>query len=326
MSTTSTFHPPYLRYEIPTDMLQIQKNINALKKASLFKQPIKKSDIKITEISKGTLHITDTNIIQELSSQKQIAKGVSISKASKSSPNPNTNNVTKSILAVSTISIDVTPNGNVPLGFNCKKTFIASNNFGADTCYWNLRFKNLATGNFDIVKYLGGTSTPGPSDHSITFDLDFDTYNQAAYVANNGLAIFKIECQGWNWGVVGPWTNSPEITLNFNADPCIALNSLSLNTDSITGGDNGTDPVLTVNIDAPAPPGGLKINLKVSNSNLGNIMGDGFFYIDAGQTSGSISWFLGTRRVYSTGKSFNIIVTIEGSSAEGYALVNLTKQ
>ena len=314
MSTTSIFHPPYLRYEVSSEMLQITKNINALKKKSLLKKPRNMADIK---------HLST---IQELVLPEKPTKGTNITKDSVNINLSAKKNVSISKNVSPPISIIVSPNGNVSLGFNCTKTFTASNDFAADACYWNLRFKNIVTGNFEIVKYLGSTSSPGPSNHSITFDIDFNTYNQAAYVANNGLAIFIVECQGYNWGVIGPWTNSPEVILNFNATPCIGLNSLSLNTNSVTGGDNAPDPVLTVNIDAPAPPGGLKINLSVSNSNLGNIMGDGFFYITAGQTTGSISWFLGTRRVYSTGKNFDIIVTIEGSSSIGYANVKLTKQ
>jgi hypothetical protein len=82
---------------------------------------------------------------------------------------------------------------------------------------------------------------------------------------------------------------------------------------------------VTVAIDAPAPTGGQRIDLDVSNGNLGNIMGDGYFVIPAGQTSGSISWFLGTRKVYSN-QSFDILVKASGSTYEGHAKIYVHKK
>ncbi len=86
---------------------------------------------------------------------------------------------------------------------------------------------------------------------------------------------------------------------------------------------------MTVYLAEPAPPGGQRIVLKVSNSNLGNIMGDGNFFVPAGQKSQAFSWFLGTRRVYTTGKCLDIIAQISTASGLGptaCATVKLTKK
>jgi hypothetical protein len=55
---------------------------------------------------------------------------------------------------------------------------------------------------------------------------------------------------------------------------------------------------MTVVLDAPAPPGGQRIYLSVSDTSNAGILGtDKFFDIPAGQTSGKISGFLGTESV-----------------------------
>jgi hypothetical protein len=99
------------------------------------------------------------------------------------------------------------------------------------------------------------------------------------------------------------------------------LNSVKLNTTSVKGGNNGKDPTLTVYLDGPAPPCGQVVYLSTSN-NVARITGSGNFTIPGGQTSGAISWFLGTRNVL-VNRSVNIIVTVNGQ--EGYAGLTVRK-
>ncbi|MET3538877.1 hypothetical protein [Chryseobacterium limigenitum] len=322
----ANLQPPYLRYDVPNELLFIQEKIEALREVSyaLKPKPVKQLSESI-KINKSSANLVKTVI--EIPSDLPIF-------------NP-------SSAKISQIGLEVVPNGKVGMGFNCRKTFTVSNNFNADTCYWEIHFKNLSTGLFDKLQFMGGSYTKVTHKHTITFDIDFQVYNQAAYVSssvviggNNGLATFKVFCMGYNYAIPifnsgvssipGPQCFSDEITLDFNGPHCIIINSISLSTNTLKGGKNDKEPNMTVYISAPAPPGGLKVLLSVSNNNLGNIMGDCYFIIPAGETSGSISWFLGTRRVYTTGKQFNIIAKLaypDGStSAEAYALITLNKQ
>jgi hypothetical protein len=288
MSVNSTFKTPYLRYEVPTDMVKIQAEIKKMKSLSAAKKP--------------------TPVDPRLNTPSHIAPKGDKKPASQ---------------------IVVSPNGNVLLGFNCEKMFIATNNFFADASEWRLLFKNQITGLFEWVSFMGFTATPFASNQSIGFTIDYSTYAQAAYIANNGKATFKVFCQGYNWGLPGEAAESPEITLDFSADTCNAIQQLTLNMDCFEGGNNAPNPVMTVFLAEPAPPGGQRIVLNVSNANLGNIMGNGDFFVPAGQKSQAFSWFLGTRRVYTTGKCFDIIAQLSTASGLGpraYATVKLTKK
>jgi hypothetical protein len=326
----ANLQPPYLHYEVAGDLIKIQEKIKELILVSKSLIPIKtkldpsistmaeKIDLKV--ISKNFEALNTANL-QEITIP----------------------NVNRTAVA----GVEISPNGKVNMGFNCKKTFTVSNNFGADTCYWEIHFKNLATGLYDRLQFMGGSYTKKSHKHCITFDIDFATYNQAAYVSSsivlggiNGLATFKVFCMGYNHTIPiinsssstlpGPQCYSEEITLDFNGEHCIIINSLSLSADTFKGGKNDKEPTLTVYVSAPAPPSGLTVALSVSNSDLGNIMGSGSFIIPAGQSSGSQSWFLGTRRVYRTGRKFNIIAKLsfhDGStSPEAYAEITLNKQ
>jgi hypothetical protein len=321
--------PPYLHYEVPADAVKIQEKIKELILVSKSLIPVKtKFDSVTLKAEKVNLDISAKNL--QLSNSENV-QTVQVSNVNKTTAT----------------GLEISPNGKVNMGFNCKKTFTVSNNFNADTCYWEIHFKNLATGQFDRLQFMGGSYTKTSHKHSITFDIDYDTYNQAAYISSsvviggsNGLATFRVFCMGYNHTIPifnsssvslpGPQCFSEEITLDFNGEHCIIINSLSLSADTFRGGKNDKEPTMTVYVSAPAPPGGLTVALSVSNSNLGNIMGSGSFIIPAGQSSGSISWFLGTRRVYSTGKKFNIIAKLafpDGStSPEGYGQITLNKQ
>lgn len=341
MSTPdAVFHPPYLKQQIPAEAALIQQKIAAVIAESRAKRPAHKPDTTVAHAEASNLHATAIKTPN--------VSGIKVGATTAKQPQPG--NQTGGGLRSTPIAIDVTPNGTVNMGFNCKKTFIASNNFGADTCYWEIHFKNLSTGNFDQVQFMGHTSTLTTHKHTVQFDMDFDTYNNATYVSpltvngggmiSGGLATFKVLCMGYNYAVPiwngglesipGPQCFSDEITLDFNGEHCIIINSLSLSADTFRGGQNDKEPTMTVNVSAPAPPGGLVVALDVSNHNLGNIMGSGWFTIAPGQTSGSISWFLGTRRVYVTGRKLDIIAKLsfpDGStSPSAYATVTLNKQ
>ena len=124
-----------------------------------------------------------------------------------------------------------------------------------------------------------------------------------------------------NQWILTPY-NSNTANIQFTG-PQANLHSVSLNVDSVQGGNNGTDPIMTVALDKPAPPCGQVVYLGTSNSNLAWIYGSGYFMIPAGQQSGSISYFVGTKNVITTGKSVYIEATVNNQT--GVALLKLTK-
>jgi hypothetical protein len=352
-----TFHPPYLRYDNPSDFAQIQARIKALKDRAAARGP------KIN-VGHGTLSVNpDVFTIPENprtdsqtpKTQVQIGTGRALNvdvakKLESQSPQPsvrsagipgplvehkaeNLQGILDLVSAGKAVSVhvaNVSPQGNVSMGFNCKMTFHVTNDLECPDVYWYLNFKNPITGQYDMVaQYISQTSNPDPTDE-MYFEIDFSTYNTAAYAAANGTASFKVYGQGYVYtsnGTVLPSASatSNEVILNFNAPPCISVYSIDLSENTFVGGKNDHEPTMTVAIDAPAPPGGQRIDLGVSNGNLAEIMGDGYFVIPAGQTSGSISWFLGTRKVYSD-KSFDILVKASGSTHEGHAKIYLHKK
>ena len=97
---------------------------------------------------------------------------------------------------------------------------------------------------------------------------------------------------------------------------------MSLSPAHVKGGNNGTDPVLTVTLDRPAPPGGQKVYVSSSNTSVAWVHGAGYFYVPAGQTSESLSWFLGTKNVV-TNRIITITVTVNGQ--QGYADLGVKK-
>jgi hypothetical protein len=221
--------------------------------------------------------------------------------------------------------VTTTPNGSVPLGFNCREYFTADNNFNADICYWEIKFLVPSTNNYQSVQFMGGSYNMQTTAHSIKFPLDYSAYGSSAYANSNGEATFVISCQGYNAvagnaGVSllpGEFATSSPVVLKFNVPQCVGISNVTVAPTAVRGGINGSEPTLTVYLDGPAPPGGQRVNLSVGNSNLGNIMGAGFFTIPQGAKQDSISWFLGTRKVYTTGKVQEVKVNLQSTNGPG---------
>jgi hypothetical protein len=228
----------------------------------------------------------------------------------------------------------LTPSGSVTLGFNCRTRFTASTLLESYVTHtiWKLFMKNQATGNFDQIYFLGGISDldqHGKDKASIEFEHDFSTYRDAAYSSTNKTAIFKVTVTAYLFAQQLATVESDPVTLDFNAKPCNAIQSLRLDPDSVTGSDNGNDPLLTITLEAPAGPGGEELELSVDDSSLGGILGPSRVLIPQGQQTDQRSGFVGTERVYTTGKSFNVVAQLKspgGDSPKAYAKLTLTKK
>lgn len=312
------FHTPYLFVDNSGDAQRIRDIKEELKKRAisdwLEKNPGWESSIGTSNLNPFDKGIMATGLRRaEIRTRSQ--SGTISSKLVKSSQ------------PVSLLSSTVTlvPSGNVPLGFNCRQYFTAENNFYADVCHWEIKFLVPGTSTYQNVQFMGGSYSIETTSHAIKFPLDYSSYGGSAYANANGTATFVVLCQGYNVvagnaGVSllpGEFATSDPVTLNFSVPQCIGIASAVCIPDVVRGGINGAEPTLTITLDGPAPPGGQQINLSVGNSNLGNILGSGFFIIPPGATQGSISWFLGTRRVYSTGKVQEVKVNLQATNGPG---------
>lgn len=168
--------------------------------------------------------------------------------------------------------------------------------------------------------HLGKTYPPwvGFTSPSIQFPITAEEYGSGNYSVHCDMLYWSYPLNQW---VIAPF-NSNTVNIQFTGQKP-NLHSVSLNVDSVKGGSNGTDPVMTVTLDKPAPPCGQTVYLSTSNSSLAWIYGSGFFVIPPGQQSDHISWFVGTKNVFTTGKSVHIEATVNGQT--GVALLKLTK-
>jgi hypothetical protein len=233
--------------------------------------------------------------------------------------------------------ITVTPSGTVATGFNCTRTFTATTqkppSFTPASLYWKM-YLSKTTGGITKTYFIGADSVNTVTSsfpYTVEFIHNFDTYSTIAYTSPSNTVTCIVECDFFdaNGGLPVLTEKAAPIILDFSGPSCLHIHSMAVNKDTFVGGDNDKDPILTVALNAPAGPGGQKVQLTSSKPGLGWIHGDGSFVIPAGQSSGAISWFLGTREVITTGKSFHVqavLVSPEGNSEKGVVEIFLTKK
>ena len=336
-----TFHPPYLRYDEPADLSQIQDRIENLREKAFAYQRHSGLTLGSATLSAGVGRVqaeqpltsatprqppvvTRAPISRVPSDLKTGEHTAAVNPSAKAEAIPdNRKALDPSVVSkAKQLEVNVSPSGLVTMGFNCKAKFQATNNFKCLFTYWDIFFQDPSTGAYTLGgQYLGETYFPNHRADEIDFEIDWGTYSEPAYIAADGTATFVIKCRN----VLQPEAaQSAEIVLNFNAPPCIDLHSVSLNENTFVGGKNGDDPTLTVVLNAPAPPGGQRIFLSVSDTHKAGILGNHFFDIPAGQISGQISGFLGTESV-SHDRTVDILVDA-GGPITGHATVYLHKK
>jgi hypothetical protein len=146
--------------------------------------------------------------------------------------------------------------------------------------------------------------------------------------ASLGSGNYTVQTTSWvydywkqQWISFGPFPSNP-VTVQFSGPSGGQLYSMSLDTSSVKGGNNGHDPTLTIYLDGPAPSCGQKVYLSTSDPYLAWIFGTQEFTIPGGQNHDSITWFVGTRKVFIT-KKVNIIASVNGQL--GYAQLEVRK-
>lgn len=311
--TIVTFSPPYLRYDKPDELSQIQDQVENLRERAYANTP-KPTPVGELTATTGRTHAEDllANPSGPVPPSTPTKQGALRDRSVQFTPMPRQPQIavpktaarpgvavpqTSSPSAAKTAAptVHVSPNAIVAMGFNCKAKFHATNNFNCMFSYWDMFFKSPTDGTFSVAgQYLGETYFPNHSAAEIDFEIDWGVYSTAAYMAPNGTATFKVSCRNVLNQINAA---SEEVVLNFTSPPCIDLYSVTLNENTFIGGDNGDDPTMTVVLDAPAPPGGQRIYLSLSDTSNAGILGNNYFDIPAGQKSGAISGFLGTESV-----------------------------
>jgi hypothetical protein len=355
MPTNLVSMRPYLDYGIPDDLKKIQAKVNAAKKAALLAGGVRSSAGSLTQIATGirtppgkpdlgAATLNPSTLDRSELEQSTLAAHATLSgrgggafatrKIAESQPaGAKSTPTAHSAAALPTVM--VTPNGVVPVGFNCTKGFEATAtepSFDPDYISFRMLLKNKGTG-FDQIFSMGIYNTGGEDFFPVTvqFEHYFGIYNTMAYKSAAKTAIFVVECQYYDSGYNLPIqvAQSAPVTLDFSGPSCLGIQSMAVSADTFVGGDNDKEPTLTVTLDGPAGPGGQTVALATSKPNLARIMGTGSFVIPAGQTSGAISWFLGTREVSTTGRSFHIeaeLVSPGGHSPKGVVEIWLNKK
>jgi hypothetical protein len=210
-------------------------------------------------------------------------------------------------------TLTLNPVGAVQLGFWCKATFRART--GLKGYYkWSLLMSDGTKHDLNNGHY---TKT-----RDIDFVLDGDTYSLSSY-GGNGVAKFLVVCNAFDY-----YDNSDKgsedsegVILQFVNQPCIEIDSVSMNTEDCTGGDKNDWVTFTINLTAPAPPGGQAFHLS-TDSDKASIHGGGTFYVAEGQKSETVSYFLATDKV---AKDHVIKVIAKMNGYEQYANVKVKK-
>lgn len=230
-------------------------------------------------------------------------------------------------VAAPTNMVTVIPSGKVDMGFNCGRKFEAkalSGSFGARG-WWTLQFSQTgnptAAGGWIDSQFIGGDSVNAALESWISFDIDASSYSAEELA---GFRFFRIM---WTEPTIsGPayWWSDP-VELVFNSPPCAQINGVRFVVNgsdaeeyTCKGSKNGQEPIFKVYLSAPAQPGGQRVRIRSSNTNLGWIMNAPFYdlVIPAGQTSGSIGWFLGTKNV-TTKRSFHLEANLVFPGVDG---------
>jgi hypothetical protein len=158
---------------------------------------------------------------------------------------------------------------------------------------------------------------PGALDTGSLYSDDQDILNENTYDYNYTLLVSQAG------RIISGSVNTEFQIVKVKSGPVPpTLQSVSLDVTSVKGGDSCNEPVLTVNLSSPAPTGGLPFTVSSSNTNVAWIFAGGNFIVPAGQSSESLSCFMGTKNV-STNKQVSLTVTVNGNP--GYVNLNIKK-
>lgn len=342
--------PPFLKFSDPADLAKITQIKHAIQHSWLLHHAT--LDATVAQMTPIDAHVatgSGPTVIDDVSAAraKSAAKSPIAAIAAAPARAVSATVIQKKIAGAQIPSaapagnlVTVAPSGNVPLGFNCERTFTATALSGTNGAsgFWTIQYsKTLGTGAvWQDFYFLTNTQVNDQLESTIEFLINMQTYGIPAYA---GYLYFRI---GWSEYTINGWLiwYSDPVTLNFNVPPCNEIHHVAFTIGgvyqgancSLVGAGNGSEPTLSVTLAAPAKPGGETVRVSSSNTTYGWIMNSAHIDIGiaAGQVSGAISWFLGTKKVTSAGHSFNLecqLVYPDGQVSQhiAHAHVALTK-
>lgn len=319
-SAPEKFSPPYLRYDIPAEYAQIVARRKPYQKADWLATPATASQaaatIDLAAIPGPTPTGPAGNAGPKVAAVKSTTTSAVQATAVKASGSTSVQGSAPNAAPLSAkATLTVTPNGTVPMEYYCPTDFQAEVSAPANYSEWSIAFDGE-----NLNRNLGISNSK-----KVSFTIDGPTYNLAALASTTGSVTFRVTVMSQYLGVTTAQLTSAPITLKFGPSPCVSMINADLNTTSLKGDDHGHEPTLTVYLDNPAPPGGQRVYLEIIESNqpkVGRFLGNNYFDIPAGATSGTSNWFLGTRKVYGN-KSIILRVKVHGVYKDFY--INVTK-
>lgn len=338
MELNVNFPPPYKSYQNAAEKAEIEKiittELNRVKKEVAAAKP---KDAKLAILSNASLLNT-----KNLADARNTLTGLKVQPLqTKAAVNAgiNSNALIQNIIPQPPVSspvqkttgtdLSVIPNGTINLGYNCDADFTASVIFSP-----LIPPGNISTFTCDIIfdnsnKFYIGTHTlvesPLPKlAVKFKWKMYYGVYGTQGYPSLK----FKIVVSHAINGLPGEILTSETITINFTSTPCINIHNMYLSEGSVKGGDHGTAPVLYVNLNTPAPPGGQPVFLSVTGTTNNNPQawinsGVGVLTIPGGQTHGEWSSFLGSRKVNA---NWDIHIKAVVNGKEGVAPLTIRKK
>ena len=329
------FQTPYLRMDNPADLKKVKTILAKCKKDSLTKSlnENKSTELKVhKDLKNFTKKVFDKqldlnpvildnkainkNIATKLNTQEATLPSQELHLTVKNRMTIVSTEVPNSANRVAGAPITTSPSGQIELGYNCQIDLnVSLDNFPGDYFHWYIFFKD-SNGNFvGMPQYIGTTS-----ENECIIPLDQTTYYLQSFI-QTGYATFKLFCGIDLNGVSYPALalSSDEITLHFSQQACVGIYSARITPDKFQGGRSDTDKAVkfTINLDAPAPPGGQLVTLSLTCANdlkpIARFVEGNTFTVPAGLQSESLSFFLGTKKAKKSDKTFDLIAKVNGS-------------
>jgi hypothetical protein len=307
------FMPPYLRYNVPSERVQINALINAAAKTLL--QPDRGTSapgtfVGITAVEPHpNLPVIDVGGVSFVTNAQFKRRAFATLELPSTASQVATGETSK--LAVAGGSI--LPNGVVSIGWNCPTEFRASCSTKQTNTLYNWYFE-CGPDTF----YVGSNKTG-----EVYFGLDGQSYYLAAQ-SGSGTAEFRMRCEFSSPSNSGSTVLFDPVTLNFvNQTPCVSLQNATFPQEQtpaeIVGDNHGQRPKISVTLTAPAGPSGQTVFLILDDPHNPEVgrwsAGIDSFVIPFGQLSGEWEGFLGTRKVLSE-KTISIRARVNGHESQ----------
>ena len=307
--------PPYLRYNVPAERIQIDARIKAKKRNLLPAEMVPDRGLiegLLVPQFTGPRSGHNPLAMSTLRSEGAVAR-LTENVSPVLPPNPGPAVSISPANAKTSSAISVVPSGVVAVGWNCTTDFRAGFSSGqASTTYdwWIECGPNL---------YYLDTNDIG----KIYFSLDGPSYFPASQ-PGIGSAQLRIRCDVESRKNGASQAFSDPVTLNFTSQtPCVALQNASFPDEQATcelvGNNHGQRPKIRVDLTSAAGPTGQTVFLILNDPHDPAVgrwsAGVDSFEIPFGQTSGEWEGFLGTRAVASK-KTISIRARVNGQESQ----------